>query len=52
MSDQAAQRPETPALGAGRVRAVLDGARGLRVVVLGDMVLDEHVLGRAQAVAR
>ena len=52
MSDQAAQRPETPALDAGRVRAVLDGARGLRVVVLGDMVLDEHVVGRAQAVAR
>ena len=52
MSDQAAQRPETPALDAGRVRAVLDCARGSRVVVLGDMMLDQHVVGRAQAVAR
>ena len=39
-------------LDAGRVRDILDRAHGSRVIVLGDMMLDEHVVGRAQAVAR
>ena len=45
--------PDTaPTLAAARVREILGRAQGRRVVVLGDMVLDEHIVGRAQSVAR
>ena len=41
-----------PTLDAARVCDILRRAQGSRVVVLGDMMLDEHIVGRAQAVAR
>ena len=52
MSNPTAHQPDGPALDAGRTREMLRRAQGSRVVVLGDMVLDEHIVGRAQAVAR
>ncbi len=52
MSEPKAHRPGAPALEAARVREILSRAQGCRVVVLGDMVLDEHIVGRAQSVAR
>ena len=44
--------PETAALTSERARAILTGVAGARVIVLGDMVVDEHIIGRAAAVAR
>ena len=52
MSDPTARQPEVPALEPRRVRDILGRAHGSRVIVLGDMVLDEQIVGRAQAVAR
>lgn len=38
--------------GAGRLRALLDGFAGRRVVVLGDMVADEYIIGRPTRLSR
>ncbi len=52
-STDEASRVAAPApLPLARVREILAGAAGTRIIVLGDMVVDEHVIGRARGVAR
>ena len=34
------------------MREILEAAAGARAIVLGDMVVDEHIIGRASAIAR
>ena len=47
-----AHAPKVAPLAPQRARAILDAAVGTRVIVLGDMVVDEHIIGRARAIAR
>ncbi len=43
---------DAPTLSAARARQILDGAHSRRVLVLGDMVLDDHMVGSAGTMAR
>ena len=51
-TDEVSGAAAPAALSAARAREILAGAAGARVIVLGDMVVDEHVIGRARGVAR
>ncbi len=50
--DARAAGPVPPGLTAERAQEILATVAGARVIVLGDMVVDEHIIGRAAAVAR
>ena len=46
------ETPHPPSIRAARLRALIDGFKGKRVLVIGDMVADQYLIGRPTRISR